>query len=294
MKTRFSFVSFVLAVLVGLNVVGCKQDETGPVAVSTSQTTPSFSLNASTSSTTTSEHLILGNPSNAVADTSSGTNYLMVKPQYVLSYNKKRCTPNWVAWHLSTDWLGSASRSDNFRADSTLPKSWYWVTTSSYTSSGYDRGHQCPSADRTNTSTNNSATFLMTNIMPQLANLNQGPWEVLEDSCRALVNNKGMELYIYSGGYDSVKTINSGHIVVPKYCWKIIVVLPAGSNDLSRVTTSTRVIAVWMSNTSISKTANWKSYRVSVDYIESKTGYDFLSNVSTSIQSVIEAKTDAL
>jgi endonuclease G, mitochondrial len=27
------------------------------------------------------------------------------------------------------------------------------------THSGYDRGHYCPSADRTNTSENNSATF---------------------------------------------------------------------------------------------------------------------------------------
>jgi endonuclease G, mitochondrial len=242
-----------------------------------------------------SEHLVLGNPSNAVNNISYPTNYLMEKTQYVLSYHRDRGEPNWTAWHLSTSWLGSAARQDDFRADATLPTGWYQVQGTSYSGSGYDRGHMCPSADRTSSVANNSATFLMTNMIPQSPNNNQGPWAVLEDSCRQLVTAKGCELYIYSGGYGSQGTINSGHVTVPTYTWKVIVVLTNGDNDLSRVTTSTRVIAVWMPNSDsqISRTANWKSYRVSVDYIESQTGYDFLSNVSTSIQSTIESRVDS-
>lgn len=83
----------------------------------------------------------------------------------------------------------------------------------------------------------------MAKFLFKIANLNQGPWVYLEDSCRALVNS-GNELYIYSGGYGSRGTINSGHISVPVYCWKIVVVLLNGSNDLSRATISTRVITV--------------------------------------------------
>ncbi len=242
-----------------------------------------------------SEHLVLGNPTAAYTDTTAPSNYLMVKSQYVLSYNRDKGGSNWVAWHLSSAWLGSTPRQDDFRADSTLPVSWYHVQATAYSGSGFDRGHQCPSADRTITVAANSSTFLMTNMLPQSPNLNQGPWAYLEDSCRALVS-KGNELYIYSGGYGSQGTINSGHVNVPSYCWKVAVVLPNGDNDLSRVTTSTRVIAVWMPNSDaqISRTANWKSYRVSVDYIESMTGYDFLSNVSSSIQSVIESRTDSM
>jgi len=37
---------------------------------------------------------------------------------------------------------------------------------------------------------------------------------------------------------------------------------------------------------------DWRSYRVSVDQVEGMTGFDFFSNVSTSIQSVIEATVD--
>ncbi|MGG1677397.1 DNA/RNA non-specific endonuclease [Neobacillus sp. NRS-1170] len=36
----------------------------------------------------------------------------------------------------------------------------------------------------------------------------------------------------------------------------------------------------------------WGNYRVSVDTIESLTGYNFLSSVSTSIQGSIEANAD--
>jgi len=243
-----------------------------------------------------SEHLVLGNPTSAVTDTNTPNNYLMVKPQYVLSYNRSKSETNWTAWHLSASWLGSAARQDDFRADTSLPKGWYQVQGTSFSGSGYDRGHMCPSADRTVTVTDNSATFLMTNMVPQSANNNEGPWEVLEDSCRALVTGQNKELYVYSGGYGSQGTINNGHVTVPSYTWKIAVVMDKGKTAASNVTTSTRVIAVWMPNSDsqISKSANWKSYRVSVDYIESQTGYDFLSNVSTSIQSVIESKTDSM
>jgi endonuclease G len=153
----------------------------------------------------------------------------------------------------------------------------------------------CPSGDRTLTVADNSATFLMTNMIPQAPNNNQGPWAQLEDYCRTLAG-QGNEMYIYSGGYGSLGTINSGHVRVPGRTWKVIVVLANGTNDLARVTTSTRVIAVDMTNVnaSISKTASWKTFRVSVDSIEGHTGYNFLSLVSTSIQSTIEARVDNL
>ncbi len=242
-----------------------------------------------------SEHLVLGNPTSADTTVSTPTNYLMVKTQYVLSYNRDKSEPNWTAWHLSSTWLGSTPRQDDFRADNTLPTGWYQVGGTSYSGSGYDRGHMCPSADRTSSVADNSATFLMTNMIPQSANNNQGPWAALEDSCRNFVS-QGCEVYIYSGGYGSQGFINNGHVNVPTYTWKVIVVLTNGTNDLGRVTTSTRVIGVWMPNSDalISRTAPWKNFRVSVDYIETQTGYNFLSNVSTSIQATIESRVDNL
>src|SRR5689334_4771505 len=78
----------------------------------------------SPSATTLPEHLTLGNPSGATADVAQPTNYLMLKPQYALSYHRDRGIPNWVSWHLSNDWRGSAARQDDFRPDDTLPTGW--------------------------------------------------------------------------------------------------------------------------------------------------------------------------
>lgn len=241
----------------------------------------------------------MGNPSGATANVSFPDNYLMTKAQYTLSYNSSRGGANWVSWHLSSAWTGSQPRCDCFNSDGTLPANFYHATDANYTNTGFDRGHQCPSADRDANATDNAATFLMTNMLPQAPHLNQVTWASLENYCRTL-SDAGNELYIIAGGYGNggtgsnggtTTTIASGHIAVPAHCWKVIVVLPIGTNDASRVTTGTRVIAVDMPNNQ-STASTWGGYRVSVNSIEANTGYDFLSNVPTSIQNVIEAAVD--
>src|SRR5205085_377426 len=129
---------------------------------------------------------------------------------------------------------------------------------------------------------------------------NQVTWGNLEDYCRTLINS-GNELYIIAGGSGSggtgsnggvTTTIASGQITVPSSYWKIIVVMPVGSNDITRVTTATRVIAVNMPNAQTVNSQPWGNYRVSVASLQSLTGYNFLSNVPASIQSAIEATVD--
>lgn len=250
-------------------------------------------ISISNNQNSSSVHLTMGNPSDAVTDTSYPANYLMVKDQYVLSYARDNGTSNWASWHLDTSWLGSTPRQDDFRGDSTLPAGWYKVVGSSYSGSGYDRGHLCPSADRTLTVTDNSATFLMTNMIPQTADNNRVTWEGLEEYTRDLAIDDGDEVYVIAGPYGNAGTINSGHVVVPTYTWKVIIVLDSGSNDVTRVTNSTRTIAVWVPNEDDINN-DWKTYRVSVDYVESMTGYDFFANVTDSVENTIEAVTDSL
>jgi endonuclease G len=243
-------------------------------------------------------HLALGNPSGAVTDEAFFTNYLLAKPQYILSYHRDKGIPNWVSWHLAAYWLGSAPRQDDFRADATLPAGWYQVAASSYVGSGFDRGHNCPSADRTATVADNSATFLMTNMLPQAPRNNQQTWANLEDYCRTLAA-AGNELYIIMGHYGSggtgsngaKTTIDNGRVAVPARIWKVIVVLPEGTGDAARVSSSTRVIAVDTPNDN-GLNADWAGYRTTVDAIESATGYDLLSAVPSAVQNAVEARVD--
>ncbi len=249
----------------------------------------------------TEDNMLMGNPSNAVANAAVASNYLHVKKQYALSYNDSRGTANWVCWHLSSGWTGNVPRCDCFTPDYTLPSSFDTIATTHYAGSGFDRGHMCPSADRNRTAADNAATFLMPNIMPQAPALNQGQWMLLEDYCRTLKDG-GQELYIYAGGFGTggtgsqggaTTTIGGGQVTVQAFCWKLAVVLSVGSDDLNRVDANTRVITVCMPNTQAANTTPWGDFRISVDSLETLTGYDFLSAVDASVQAVIEAKPDS-
>lgn len=241
-----------------------------------------------------SKHTTLGIP--APVSTSTPNAYLSIKSGYVVSYNASRKVPNWVSWELNSSYVGSASRQDDYRVDGTFPSSIAQASLADYSGSGYDRGHMCPSADRTKTTTANSETFYLTNMIPQASNNNQGPWNNMENDLRTIAAT-GKELFIISGGTfsSSSNTIGSG-VVVPDKTWKVVVVLDSVGQGPSNVTSSTRVIAVMMPNedSQISRTASWKSFRVSVDSIEAATGYDFLSDVPTSVQAVVEARVDNL
>jgi endonuclease G, mitochondrial len=246
------------------------------------------------------EHMLMGNPSNAVADESLMNNYLMLKPQYALSYNDSRGTPNWTSWHLDSTWQGSITRpSVDFEIDPDLPPDFHRVRHSDYTNTGFDRGHMCPSADRTSTDADNLATFLTTNIVPQAPDNNQGPWVRFEDYLRGFL--PGSETYIISGGTGtggtgsngSANTIAGGFINVPAVTWKVALILPVGDNDLSRVDNNTRVIAVIVPNVQGIRSHQWQDYLTTVDHVEEISGYNFYSKVPTAIQDVIEARLDA-
>ncbi len=287
---RFFIISFASIFILW----GCESDLASPNATN--------SLAPQTEIVVDDTGLTLGNPSEAEDNVNFTSNYLIEKPQYTLSYNRARNTANWVAWHLDENHLGNTSRQNDFRPDATLPEGWYQVTSFDYSESGFDRGHLCPSADRSNSVGDNSATFLMSNIMPQAPDLNQGPWVELEIYCRDLVR-QGNELYIITGvaGQGGVgnrgfkRSIDSNRhtgIAVPERFWKIILVLPEGENDLERITASTRVIAVDMPNDQDADTRLWSAYRVSVDQLERTTDYDFFSRLAIDLQNSLESKVD--
>ena len=245
-------------------------------------------------------HLTMGNPTNAVADTNVPNNYLMMKPTYALSYNRDKGTPNWVSWHLATEWYGSLARIDTFRPDPAVPPSWYRVQAFDFFTTGFDRGHMTPNADRDNQNRIpiNQETYLMSNMVPQAPDNNQGPWANMENALRALTD-AGNELYIVSGpagvgGTGSnggvTTTLAGGHVTVPASTWKVVLVLPkADGNDIARVSATTRTIAVIMPNVQGIRNDDWNNYVVKVDDVEALTGYDFFSAVPTLVQKCIEA-----
>jgi len=241
-------------------------------------------------------HLLLGNPTNAQASESTPDNYLIVKPQYALSYNRAKGHANWVAWELSQKWLGSSDRQNDFRPDPILPASWYKVTPNDYSNSGFDRGHLCPSADRTNSVDNNSSTFVMTNMIPQAPELNREAWAYLEEYCRELVAQK-YRLFIVcgtygTGGEGSKGTLNKleNSVNVPARVYKVITILPE-NGTVNDINANTPVIAVDFPNkTSALQNAGWFRFITTTADIEKKTGLSFFANTPKSTQASLQTK----
>jgi endonuclease G len=243
-------------------------------------------------------HLLFGNPTDEAADYGQPTNYLMVKPEFALSYNRDRGTPNWVSWHLSDDWTGFLARRDTFRPDTALPVEWRILHTD-YSGSGFDRGHVVASADRAEVGSTplNQATFLMSNMIPQAPDNNRKTWNNMEQALRDIVEDTGKEMYIVAGGAGTGgtgdggfrETIANGRVAVPAFTWKVALVLDkTAGDDVSRVNCSTRTIAVIVPNTN-GTNPDWTQYLKSVDQVERLTGYDFFENLPDPYERCVEA-----
>lgn len=176
-------------------------------------------------------HVVLGVPSG-----DSRNEIVISRQQYVLGWNVQHRGPAWAGWELTSRQLGSVGRSETFRLDHDLQDYLARMHKSSvkpdeYKGSCLDRGHQVASADRTAILSDNQATFMMSNMLPQAAYLNRVSWASLEKFLRNLVTDQGKELNIYSGAvYDTPsQDIGTGDdIDVPSKNFKIVVIKPAG------------------------------------------------------------------
>lgn len=251
------------------------------------------------------DHLLLGNPTNATDNPVSTTNFLKKNNGYVVGYDADAGIPRWVSWHLDHTDLGDATRNDVFSPDN-LPAGYYRVTHASYTNSGFDRGHNCPSADRTRSGAYNAATFLMTNIAPQAPSLNRNAWAGLEEYIRALLDTR-YEAYIVMGNFGrggrgsagEAISIDNDRVRIPAVFWKVAVIIPKGDNDLSRIDTAARVLAVRMPNDELLAAgigkSGWKNYTTTLldierDATQSGRAVNFLTNVKEDIRSYLLRK----
>ncbi|HEY2406168.1 MAG TPA: DNA/RNA non-specific endonuclease [Polyangiaceae bacterium] len=235
-------------------------------------------------------HVALGVP----RDADPSDDHLLDEGAYVLSYNAERKVPNWVAWRLDASYLGHVKRRDDFRPDPLLPSGFYRVSERDYRRSGFDRGHLCPSADREDSLADNSSTFVFTNIVPQVHELNAGPWEELEKFERDRARAPGAALYIVAGGVfrEPCARIGGG-VAVPVATFKIIAVLRDGetAGDLSL---DRELYALQMPNDRSVAGHDMREFVTSVDQIEAATGYDFLDRVPVAVQGALERRVSQL
>ncbi|MES2523660.1 MAG: DNA/RNA non-specific endonuclease [Gemmatimonadota bacterium] len=242
-------------------------------------------------------HLEFGVPT----DATPADEQLIARTEFASSWNRTRGGPNWTSWNLNASQFGAAERCDCFSPDPLTPAP--RIVDFDYRNSGYDRGHLVQSESRTATYQENAATFLLTNILPQAANNNQGPWLALENYLNDLARTGNKEIYVVAGGEyapNAPSLKGEGRVLVPDYTWKVAIIRPAGTGLLGLGITDTdvQVIAARFPNRTESgiaasaatiRNTPWQSFQTTVDQIEAATGYDLLSSLPNDVEAALES-----
>ena len=224
---------------------------------------------------------------------------IIERPQFTSSWNPNRGSPNWVAYEIDASHFGDEDRCDCFTMDDMLPSSLPRLDTNDYTGAGafhgygIDRGHLARSFDRTAGSLDNATTFYFSNIIPQAADNNQGPWAALENELGNRASTDNREVYVLAGAYGNKGTLkDEGRIVIPTHTWKVALIMPRdqGLADV-RDYRDVEVIAVIMPNEPGIRNVDWNTYRVTVDAVEAASGYDLLALLEDDVEQAVESGT---
>ena len=147
--------------------------------------------------------------------------------RYTVVYSYYYRLPVKVTWKLyKTDVLGDVKRDKTgFKTDKRLkpPR----ITAKDYTNSGYQRGHMCPSADWSSSRSNMRETYLMSNIAPQTAHLNNGAWkedEIITRSFAVMYDSVLVQCGTIFDPYSVARFSKHGIAIPPRY-WKTVRVL---------------------------------------------------------------------
>ncbi len=209
-----------------------------------------------------------------------GNENLINHEYYTLCYSEKHEQAEWVAYEMDVRRLvKNAERSDSFRQDHDIPTG--SAAVDDYYGSGYDRGHLVPAADMQFHPDAMYASFLMSNICPQVSSFNRGIWRELEEQVRDWTRGY-KHLYIVTGPVLSKRAKarigETTDITVPSAFYKVL---------LDYQEPELKAVAFVIPNEKSEKPLDY--YAISVDEAEEITGLDFFADLPDRIEEKLES-----
>lgn len=223
------------------------------------------------------------NPFDIPTTSTPGHRTLISREGYSLAHNNIDLVADWVAFHMTRQYVGgSETRPDkSFVQDRALSANRrasnadydYWGQT-------YDRGHQVAAADlkgRSRSIVNES--FILSNATPQSSRLNQRGWRLLEAEIQDIARDRG-ELWVITGpvfvdgdgdGIVQHYVLGKNRVSVPTHYFKIVVSERRNGEE------GFETMAFLVENTAMD--GEFEEYLVSIDSVETLTGYDFLASI---------------
>lgn len=211
---------------------------------------------------------------------------------FSVEWDCNKRSQRWTCYQMHRGYSGKYSRVSNFYFDTTnLTADEYYDEFKYFP--GYDRGHICPSGDRTASEEMNAQTFVMTNMQPQYHQFNgyddsgnSGLWVRMENQLRKWADKLSATdtIFVCKGGtIDSEANIITridGKLIVPKYFYMAI---------LRKSSFGYAGMAFWSDQTkSWRMNETLRSHAISISELEKRTGIDFFCNLPDDVEARVE------
>lgn len=220
---------------------------------------------------------------------------ILINTGFAVAYSEVRKNPLWAVYRLgnirNADNELVFERPNSFQIDNRTEAK---VKHHDYTGSGFDRGHMCPNYAMRQQygQLAQLETFMMSNICPQEANLNQGSWVELEDIVANELSqhdgrNQTKDLWVITGPIfykdKEIKTIKGapGGIQIPHAFFKIIA---------RRKSYESYQAMAFIFPQDAERDVEPIKYATTVDEIEKHTGFDFFADFGKVRQRNLESR----
>jgi endonuclease G, mitochondrial len=223
-----------------------------------------------------------------------GSTEYAVHRSYALEYSNDLKIPIWVCEHLTASSVSGTltGRTSGFTPDPEIkgPHSF----DDDYVGSGYDRGHNAPNADMTVDPKARRETFYLSNVVPQVKENNERVWKSLETMVRAWAKTCG-DIWVITGsvlydpkeerpetadGWVQYDAIGKDGVAVPTHFYKIVV---------QRKGHTWSALTFFLENKAYGTPYDWRSYIVSLRWLQDRSGLDFMPDLDPSTAEVIES-----
>ena len=214
---------------------------------------------------------------------------------YTHYYDTSTYTTLWVAYPLESKHMGNLDRPSSWSYNPQISTSYQVDLRSHSYSDSYSRGHLIPNGSRNGINAMQLQTFYVTNSVPQIQNnFNGGIWNSLEQALQSIAKRE--TIYIVTGvafnkvgetksiSYTTAKDDSGKKVPIPNYFYKVALKVKTNS---SGTVTSASTIGFWFEHKTYSD--SYTNYAVSVDQIETWTGFDFFANLPDAIEASAEA-----
>jgi len=207
---------------------------------------------------------------------------------YSLLYDTNYKMAYWVAYPLHSMYIGDTGRNEDWRYDPSILSQYQPNLKTSWKTSGYDRGHQIPSGDRTKEVALNKTTFYYSNMVAQIGQrFNQTIWANLESQVRTWTGQCDT-MYVVTGAMPTSKSDpiptyaedkGGGKAAIPKYMYKALA---------QRIGNTYYTLAFKMDNKSYTSGDSYNNYRLTVTQLEEETGFTFFPGIDKTVKDKIE------